>query len=298
MTSEKGEGNTQLVILLSVIALIAIGMWMVPSTSKPSLSPYILQITSPVMSISGIVDSVSGDTIAISQQSMMPGYMPPLPMTGAISGTPAPTPIKVSYTVKITKQTVFSKPYNNMVNYLFPKPISTSATLAGGMPPFAGILGGTFPQATLKDVKKGTTITVNSLNDLRTSGKQITATSITLPPAQTTLSGTIKEVRVNTFVMSVPSYQSPMSSMIPTPTMKEYEVEVTSDTEISRYKYNAPTASDKPMMPAQVVQTPERLGMYDLKKGNQVTVYTNVDIADVSKLKALRVEPAPATLAQ
>jgi len=283
--------RTYFIIGLTVLVLIIIGLSMVRSTSKTSVSPYILQLTLPITTFSGTVESVNGDTITISQYATTAGYA--AISSTPISGTPPviPTPVKITYTVKVTKQTSITKPFYFYINYLFPTVIPTTTISGMPLPPVTDMH---IPPQTvsLKDIKKGTILVVNSSVDLRSlSGTSFTATSITLPAAQTTLSGVIKKVQGNILVIPATIFSnSPMIGgmvgSMPPPIQRDYIVEVTNNTEISRYK-NAMQSVEKP----GAAQEPEKLSLADLKEGMQVTVYTNVDIMDIFRFKALRVEP-------
>ena len=237
-----------------------------------------LFLTSPVTSFSGKVEKVEGENIFVSQKfSFSPNQNMIAPPVAPPAGTPPvvpPTPITktLTYKVKVTKNTTFSRPANP-VNYLL-----VTGTPA---PP---------PALSAKDIAVGQTITVSSSKDLRTlTSDEFEAISINLPPITNTISGKITAVNVqnNTLVLkAMPPAGPPQQTTQPSGEV-EYLITVSPQTEISRLKPSEPAKEEAIPKPPQA----EKFSLSDLKVDMQATVYTDVDIASHQKFTALRIEP-------
>ena len=257
-----------LIILLLILGLLAVIPVLKKRVLQKSVSPNILLITQPVLSFSGIVEKVEGNTVTITQKVMEQSQIT-LPLA-AVNASPFPTPksITVTYRVLVTDKTQISQPAT-FINYLL-KTVTP------------------FPVAklTIKDVKVGQSVTVNSQTDLRTlAGSTFEAATVNLPPITSMLSGKIVGLEENTLTLKafIPVTSGPMGAG----NEKEFTITITQDTEISRMPAIAPAA------PGETPQTAkaEKLAPSDLKKDMQVTVYTAEDVTTSQNLTALRIEP-------
>jgi len=188
-------------------------------------------------------------------------YIPPTPITKTLT-----------YKVKVTKTTTFSRPANQ-VNYLL--------VTGTPVPP---------PALSVKDIAVGQTITVSSAKDLRTlASDEFEAISISLPPITTTITGKITAVDAqnNTLVLKAMPPAGPMQQTTQPSGEVEYLITVSPQTEISRLKPAEAAKEETIPKPPQA----EKFSLSDLKVDMQATVYTAVDIASNQKFTALRIEP-------
>lgn len=245
---------------------------------KQTISPNILSLTQPVTYFSGKVAKISGNTLTVTQSiSSTPSMLPP---TANPSG-PLPTPkiTTVTYSVLVTDTTQISQSMS-YIPYLIKtnKPeteIKTQSTLS------------------IKDIKVGQYVSINSLEDLRTlKGNSLEATTISLSQTVNYLNGKIVNVSGNTLTIKAfaPLSGGPMGTADTTalaPQEKDYVVTLTSATEISYMPYNAG------MSTAETVTAPKAnaLAASDLKKDMQVIVYTAEDVIESNNLTALLVNP-------
>lgn len=260
--------------LVIVLALLLWPKIQIPDT--PSVSPNILFLTSPVTNFSGTVDSVSGNTVTVSQTySLQPFQAGAAPMVAERPDapiSPMPTPIskKLTYRVTVGSNTQINRP-PIMVNYLFLTPSPTPVS-----------------KLTISDIKKGQMITIGSNVDLRTlTDNQFEAVNIQLPPIVNTLNGRIVAVSGNSLTVKSSTAAVPIAESVAED--KEYKITVTDSTEISRYK--PMTGTPDPSKPAPPMPEKEKLSLSDLKKDMQVTVWTDDDVTTVPSLTALRIEP-------
>lgn len=254
-------------------------------TDNQFISSNILYITQPVTSFSGKVEKIEGNAVSVSSQYSLP-QTAPIVIT-VIPGQPPimPTPqVKtITYKLLITGKTQISQPPLN-VNYLF------KTTTPPGAPALPAAT--TTSKLTIKDIKVGQNITMSSQTDLRVlSGDMFEAMTINLPQIANTLNGKIVNIEGNTLTLKAPA---PISGAMGTVNAvagssqeKEYRINMTSDTEISRM--SPPVAVKAGEMP-QPPQN-EKLALSDLKKDMQVTVYTAQDVIENKELTALRIEP-------
>ena len=250
---------------LALVAVIFLALFLFTQikSSKRSttitVSPDILYLTSPVINFSGVVDDITGNTVTVSRtvsyQPYQMGVMPPMPNSppnGPISPIPTPITKKLSYRVTVGPNTQINRPPTTTINYLFPL---------------------TPPKLNINDIKKGQHIMVSANIDLRTlTDNRFTAVSIQLPPIVNILTGKIVAVAGNILTVK-----------------KEitYQVTVTANTEIFRYKPMAALPNPQQPLPPS---PPEKLSLADLKPDMQVTVYTDQDVTATQTLTALRIE--------
>lgn len=275
--------NQKKIIVVGVVVLAILALFMLVDYknkngfSGGTVSPNILYITQPVTSFSGIVDKIEGNRLFVSQkQTLTQNIVPGAAINASISPSPLPTPktVIVTYQVVTSDKTQISQtaPY---INYLFKT-----------------ITPGPAPKLTIKDVKIGQYVTVNSQADLRTlASDTFEATTINLSPITNTLNGKIISLEGNTLTLKaftpVASIANPGSAAPATPKEKEYTITITQETEISRMSYNASmTPGETPTPPKS-----EKLAISDLKKDMQVTAYTAEDVTTSQNLTALRIEP-------
>lgn len=261
--------NHKKIIFIGVILLGILTLFMVVDyknkngSDGQTVSPNILYLTSPVNSLSGKVEKIEGNVVLISSQYAVP-QTAPIAITVMPNQPPVmPTPqIKtITYKLLVTDKTQISQPASN-INYLFKT-----------------ITPGPISKFTIKDIKVGQMITVNSNVDLRIlKNNEFEAVEINFPPISNTLNGTIVSVANNVLILKA---FAPATSAISevAPSEKEYAINIMQDTEISRM-----TSEEPPK--------PEKLTISDLKVGTQTTVYTAEDIIYSQTLTAMRIEPA------
>lgn len=216
-----------------------------------SISPNILYLTKPVTSFSGKVEKIAGNKITVSQQ--------------LTSSNPTPQTTTIAYLVTITDKT-------QIIRLSSP-----------GSPPPAD------SQPTIKDIKAGQLIMVNTTNDLRTmTGNKFEATTVSLPPVINILNGQIISLEENVLTIKgtavIPALPDFVNNLSTAPQEKDYRISLTPDTEISQSSF-IPTNPGEPPQPLKN----EKLSSSDLKKDMQVTVYTAQDVNENSELTALRI---------
>jgi len=279
------------IILLGILALfMLIDYKNKNGLGGQTLSPNILYITQPVTSFSGKVEKIEGNTILVSNQYTIPQTAPISikVITNQPSDIPTPQIKTITYKLLVTDKTQISQPASN-INYLF-KTITPSG--APGFPTAST------PNLTVKNIKVGQYITVNSQDDLRTLLKNtFEATMINLPPIINTLNGKIVNITNNTLTLKAFAPVAAAPPMIaldtapPTPQEKEYTIYITQDTEISRNVYGTNMTPGEPPTPPK----PEKLTLADLKADMRATVYTVEDVIETQTLTALRIEPVAST---
>jgi len=279
------------IILLGILALfMTVDYKNKNGLNGQTVSPNILYLTSPVNSLSGKVEKIEGNAVSISSQYALL-QTAPIAITVMPNQPPVmPTPqIKtITYKLLVTDKTQISQPASN-INYLF-KTITPSG--APGFPTAST------PNLTVKNIKVGQYITVNSQDDLRTLLKNtFEATMINLPPIINTLNGKIVNITNNTLTLKAFAPVAAAPPMIaldtapPTPQEKEYTIYITQDTEISRNVYGTNMTPGEPPTPPK----PEKLTLADLKADMRATVYTAEDVIETQTLTALRIEPMAST---
>jgi len=279
------------IILLGILALfMTVDYKNKNGLNGQTVSPNILYLTSPVNSLSGKVEKIEGNAVSISSQYALL-QTAPIAITVMPNQPPVmPTPqIKtITYKLFVTDKTQISQPASN-INYLF-KTITPSG--APGFPTAST------PNLTVKNIKVGQYITVNSQDDLRTLLKNtFEATMINLPPIINTLNGKIVNITNNTLTLKAFAPVAAAPPMIaldtapPTPQEKEYTIYITQDTEISRNVYGTNMTPGEPPTPPK----PEKLTLADLKTDMRATVYTAEDVIETQTLTALRIEPVAST---
>lgn len=291
-----------LIITLSILLVLGLAAT-IPLLNKrvlqKSFSSNILLITQPVMSFSGKVEKIEGNEITVSQnftgsQNILPPAQLAINPANQISPLPTPKTMTVTYHVSVTDKTrIYQPPLN--VNYLF------KTTALPGAPALPGIPV-TTSNLTIKDVKVGQYITVNSQVDLRIlENDTFEAAAVNLPQIANVLNGKIVSVEGNTLtlkafppgnaIMMGPAVNIAAGNAAPAaPQEKEYRINITSDTEISRMStMSSPVAVKAGEMP-QPPQN-EKLALSDLKNDMQITVYAAQDVNENSELTALRIEP-------
>ena len=270
-------------LIIAGIAILFLALFFFTQTKQfnqsttAAVSPNILYFTSPVTAFSGTVDSVSGNVITVSRMITLSQTNYPQPGSKpAVNPSPQPTQVtkKITFRVKITSNAIINLP-PAMINYLFLTPTPAPA-----------------PKLTISDIKAGQTVTITSTTDLRTNTSGIiTAAAILLNEATavngkiTAVTGNVLTVKGTAFLLAPPPDPLALPGISKEAT---YTVNVTGNTEISRYKPIAamPTPGQVPPLPEK-----EKLSLADLKPGIQVTVYTDQDVTATQNLTALRIEP-------
>jgi hypothetical protein len=234
-----------------------------------SVSTDILSITQPVYTFSGIIDNIKDNTITVKQQ-IIP-YSPPIQALSTGKSQPTPVVKIFSFKFTVSENTQISK--NSMpVNYLF-KSLAATAT----------------PKLTIKNLRKGQQVIIQTNADLRINLTSIPlASSINIQGGNNLLTGKITEVNEKSIKLLVylPFQASTDGSAPPSaPETIEYFINVTSDTEISRYSSILPGSENN-------LPKPVKLSLSDLKKDHQVNVNIKDDEINAStNLTALRIEP-------
>jgi len=275
------------IIVIGVIVLGILTLFMFNGPSNKAVSPNILYLTQPVNSFSGIVDKIEGNKLTVSQkltasQNLLPLAANPLGKTAPLV---APKVVTITFKAVISDKTqIFQSP--SFINYLF-----KTTPLVGGAP---GLPTASTPKMSVKDIKIGQIITVNTVKDLRTlTGDTFEATMINLPQIANTLNGKIVSLEGN--VLTIKGFSQTMAAAAPIPANsapavpqeKNYIINITQDTEISHNIYDSNVNPG-----ALIAPKPEKLSIGDLKKNMQVTVYTAEDVTESQTLTALRIEPA------
>lgn len=279
--------NQKKVIGIALVALVFVAAYMFFDITQRKkgddgpVSPNILYITQPVTSFSGIVDKIEGNAILVTNRysllqtkpitiTVIPNQPPVIPTQKTVA---------VTYRVVVSDKTQITQPMS-FINYLF-KTITPAPA----------------PKLTIKDIKVGSYISINSQMDLRTfEGSVFEATMINLPQKINMLNGTIVRLEGNTVILRAfpPVAINPLTSIGSSPASppqeKEYTVKIGQDTEISHMIFATVTA---PLSPEQTPIPPkaEQLSLADLKKDMQITVYTTEDVLTNMSLSALRIEP-------
>ncbi len=267
--------------------------------SSGKVSPDILFFTQPVTNLSGKVEKVSGNSVWVSTQYTLSNFGAPaaVPQAGA-AGQVIPTPVvkNITFKVNITSATSINRPPVN-IPYLLKNqnaslPVQALISPAQVGKEIAVNIPTQQPQITVKDIKSGQFISVTTSTDLRQAiAYDVSATSIQLPPIVNTLNGKITKLSNNSFTMSgiLPTNGSfgPVAGTVAPPKTEEFVVNVTQDTEISRF---SPITQFKEGESPKAPQA-EKLSLSDLKEDMAVTVYTDVDITENKKFTALRIDP-------
>lgn len=280
--------NNKLFLLLTIIIgilLITGGYfwWQKGIVGKKTVGssvPNILFLTNPVTEFSGKIDKISDNSLFIAgKYSITPPPTPPNVPTvipgSVITAPPLPPSKVITYKVSIQSYTIINRP-DSPVKYLIKK-ITPTPT----------------PKLTIKDIKAGQMITVSTANDLRTLKKEeFDAYSVKLLPIMNTISGKITSINVQDGVIIIKAVQPiRVGQNEPTPEKPkevEYAISVTSDTEISRMgPIPTPAKTTTAPKPAE----PLEYKITDLKTDMQITVYTDVDVIENQRLKALLIEP-------
>lgn len=278
-----------LIFSVILVLLLAGGYFLfrngVPFLGKKTASSNIADIlflTSPVLEFTGKVDKVSGSSLWVSAEfSITPPPTPPNNPTGKpgqlITIPPLPPTKIFTYKVNIASYTVINRP-DTAITYLFNKNTPTPT-----------------PKLTISDIGTGQMITVSTSSDLRSvNSKEVEAHTVKLQPILNTLTGKITRIDSKEgliILKAIPPVRTGSKEPTPVPAEKEYSVSVTKDTEISRLSpAETPKTGVTPKLPK-----PLKYEITDLKTDMQITVYTDKDVIDNQKLKALRIEP-PADL--
>lgn len=164
---------------------------------------------------------------------------------------------KVTFRVITDKNTVIEQP-ESPIPYLFAKSMNA-----------------TNKKKTIKDLKIGQAVVINTDEDLRTvTSQEFKATRVTLNAIMNTLSGPVFDVNGNTLIIKTIPPFTPVSE---TPKERNYRIKITNNTEISRSALDG---------------TPVRLTLNDLKRNMWVVAYTDGDVNLGTDFTALRIDPS------
>jgi|GEM_PF-3260233 len=244
---------TLVILIISEFSLIR---------SKASVSSNILYLTTPIYSFSGMVDSVSGNSVSISK--VMTLFLNPN-QTG-----PTQKPLRLTYVVRIKKQTRINQ--DSIPGDFFEKT---------GIPNAAA-------NATLKNVKKGDIVSFITSTDLRTlNGNTVDADSINLQPSVKMIGGTIISKDEHRLAVRAVPYAPPNAvdaNNLSLSSLKEktYTIEVTDQTKIIKRLTTINVNNQNNGLP----------GTYEeLKKDMPLTIYTDTEVGNTTvPLKALYLE--------
>ncbi len=239
----------------------------------------VLFFTSPVNEFTGIIDKISGNSIwVLGKYTITPPPTPPNNPTnvpGQVITVPPLPPVKTfSYKVNIAVYTVINMPVTPVI-YLYKKGTPTPT-----------------PALTIKDMRVGQLATVYTTSDLRAlKQNEFDAYAVKLGPLNNIIGGKIKSINIHEGVIiikAIPPAKPNPDQATPSPKELEYSISVTADTEISRLGVGETPKAGAAAKPAQ----PVKFQLSDLKTDIQITVYTEQDVTDVQKVKALRIEPS------
>jgi len=262
------EKNKTLLIVGVFVVLVAIVFFMIQSyqtskTTQYGLSPNILYLTAPVFSFNGIVNKVGGNSITVTQTFVSGGsggMNSPMNPQGGVgpysTPLPTPTPKIIRYTAVINEGTALTQP-QSPIPYIIITP-----------PPLAE------KKITIADIRPGMQLSINTASDLRSITNDIfTATQITLPQEQRSISGTVESISDNKIVVK----SSNDMYLTAGPTRKPptiYTCAITPHTEISH-----------------MMGKPEAVKAGMIIIGMQVTVYVDGDATHGNSFTALRIDP-------
>lgn len=197
------------------LSQIISGYWPTLIKNNQSLSPDILDLTQPVFSFNGIIETADRNTITLTT-SFSPSK-------------------KLTYQVVLDSLTKLSRQSSMPIPYLFTE-----------HPPATGSA-----QPVTSDLKLGQFITITSKTDLRTSPqRKFVASAVILPPVSTSFGGIIAEIKGNRLTVKNMLTPPLVTSEVQTaPQEQTLTVAVTQETEISGLIF----ASDpqKPPRPQQ-----------------------------------------------
>ncbi|NCO98518.1 hypothetical protein COY59_03790 [Candidatus Gottesmanbacteria bacterium CG_4_10_14_0_8_um_filter_37_24] len=269
--------KSYLPILLVVFAILftSVGFFLAQKKSgvPSNVSKDILYITNPVNNFNGKIDKIQGNEVWVSQSISQPVNYAPETVTDPNKQAVIPTPATktITFKVKIDDKTNISRA-PVFVPYLI-KQVEPSNP----------------PKLSVKDLKVGQNITINTSTDLRTaSSNEILATGIQLPPISNSINGKVTKVAGTTIVIKAVPPMMPGEST-EAPKEKEFTIEVNQNTEISRYSQPEAVKEGETAVPKP--PTPELVKLEDLKVDMQITVFADVDVTTNTKLVALRIEP-------
>lgn len=258
--------------LLTIISIFVIlGLISLVFTVYHRYSSDILYLTPPVVTFSGIIDKIGKDYVTVSnyiepKSPYVVQDIPPSYINKYLAITPQP-PKKITYRVKITTNTIISRPPLN-IPYLFQAPSSSPS------------------QISINDIKEGEYVTIMFPRDLRLpNSSEESAISLSLLPIPNVINGKITAIKQNILtVEGSPSPTSPENSSI-SEIHKIYLVNISDKTEISRY-----TPPDiRSTNPVEAKK--EKFQLKDLAFNMPIVVYTDVDVTTNDHVNALRIEP-------
>lgn len=240
--------------------------------------PDILFLTSPVTEFAGKIDKISDNAIWVSgKYTITPPPTPPnnpTALPGQIITVPPLPPTKTfTYKVNIAAHTIINRS-DTAVIYLFKKGTPTPT-----------------PPLTIKDMRVGQLASVYTTSDLRAlKQNEFDAYTVKLEPLNNIITGKIATINTRDGIIvlkAILPIKPDPGQPTPSPKEIEYAISVTEDTEISRL---GPTEVPKGDVTAKPPQ-PVKFQLSDLKTGIEITVYTDSDVIESQKLKALRIEP-------
>lgn len=248
------------------------------NVSSKTVSPDILFLTNPVTRISGKIGKIEGNTIWVSYQSIL--QQPGMSLFTAVDQRPAasvsasviPTPISKTLTYKVTvgQNTVITK-------QSAPIPYSLK-TVTPAKP----------SQASIKELKAGQNISVDTNTDLRTLlSNNFEAISVEAVSTPIYMSGKIASISGNTINLKAfftsTQVESPGKPQLPKE--EDFVVTVTADTEIS-----SPPETLK-QGDSSASSAPKQYSLGDLAEGKLITVYADGEVLTGNSVTALLIQP-------
>ncbi len=272
-------------VIIAIFILVAVGGFFffqkgnifTKKTPSSNLAD-ILFFTSPVNEFTGIIDKISGNSIWVSgKYTITPPPTPPNNPTNVpgqvITVPPLPPTKKFTYKVNIVAYTVVNRPETPII-YLYKKGTPTPT-----------------PTLTIKDMREGQLATVYTTSDLRSlKQNEFDAYAVKLGPLNNIITGKIKNINIREgmiIIKAIPPAKPSPDQAAPSPKEIEYAISVTADTEISHLGTGETTKTAAAAKPPQ----PAKFQLNELKADIQITVYTEQDVTDTQKVKALRIEP-------
>ena len=255
-----------IILIIAIIPISIFGYFRFINDSKSKdiyISKDILSLTQPVLSIIGKIESINENEVTITKTENILA----IPIDPSESPSPSTTPL--TYIAQVTDNTQIKNIPTTMI-YFFRSP-----TL--------------LPQQKLdiSYLQVGQLITIDSTSDLRTiKGNKFEALTISLPQIKNMITGVITSIDNDILTLKAFPPTGLADPTKPLPEQKEYKINVTSDTEISRMAY-----SNTSVASVSNPGKPQLFSLSDLKKDMQISVFADQDLSTVNQFKALRIEP-------
>jgi len=252
---------------LAVLGFVGLGFAGSGASQNTEISPDILIITPSVYALSGKIEKIEGNNFKFQAKIVQRTRGLRMLRTPDQPGPRTQDPVMLDYEFLVSSNTAIRRDFAP-VPYLVRKSTGTQA-----------------PPANYDKPREGDIAQVTSEVDLRLiAQRKFVARNIQLFSIPNSVRGNVVNIKGNTiFLHGAIFSNSPGSTqMEPDKEIKDYEVTVTKETEISRMD-----SSPASIQPAQI----KSFKMSELKKDMALTVYTDADVSSSVRFKALRIEP-------